>query len=137
MHPGEMRAMKEAALGRTRRIERRVRLALIVAGGGLLAFNLARIIRSPIGDFHNHWQLGYNLLRGASLYPSVAECPSHYSNPYPTFWAMAHSPLTLFSSHVSQMIVFLPMYIGSLSLLVWAWFYLSRGLLRFDGQSSF
>src|SRR5438046_4943156 len=83
--------MKEAALGWTRRIERTVRVALIVAGGGLLAFNLARIIRAPIGDFHNHWQLGYNLLRGASLYPSVAECPSHYSNPYPPFWAMAHA----------------------------------------------
>src|SRR5437764_1152679 len=34
--------MKEAALGWTRRIERRVRVALIAAGGGLLAFNLAR-----------------------------------------------------------------------------------------------
>ena len=137
MHPGAMQAMKEAALGWTRRIERRVRVALIVAGGGLLAFNLARIIRAPIGDFHNHWQLGYNLLRGASLYPSVAECPSHYSNPYPPFWAMAHAPLTLFSAHVAQIIVFLPMYIGSLSLLVWTLFHLTRGHLPLDGQRQF
>jgi len=129
--------MKEAALGWTRRIERRVRVALIVAGGGLLAFNLARIIRAPIGDFHNHWQLGYNLLTGASLYPSVAECPSHYSNPYPPFWAMAHAPLTLFSAHVAQIIVFLPMYIGSLSLLVWTLFHLTRGHLPLDGQRQF
>src|SRR5438067_12305511 len=126
-----MQAMKEAALVRTRPIETWVRVAVLVAGRGLLDFNLARIIRAPVGDFHNHWQLGYNLLRGASLYPSVAECPSHYSNTYPPFWPMAHAPLTLFSAHVAQIIVFLPMYIGSLSLLLLTLFHLTRSHLPF------
>src|SRR5437588_2421764 len=132
-----MQPMKEGAFARISRLERRARVVLIVAASGLLAFTLARIIRAPIGDFHNHWQLGHMLLRGASLYPPRGAGPSPYSNPYPPFWAMAHAPLTCFSAHVAQILVFLPMYIGSLSLLVWTLFHLTRRHLPLDGQRQF
>jgi alpha-1,2-mannosyltransferase len=124
-------------LERNRRLEKAARVGVIIMGAGFLIFNLVRIIHGPIGDFHNHWKSGYDLLRGGSLYMPGGEGPSAYPNPYPPFWAMAHAPLTIFTAHVAQVIVFLPMYIGSLVLLVWTLLRLTRPHFPLDGRRQF
>lgn len=95
------------------------KIFLILLGVGLLVFNQIRIIGKPIGDFHNHWNLGYNLLHGRSLYLGRGfETPAE-RNPYPPFWAMAHAPLTIVSAHTAQIVLFLPLYLGALFTLLW------------------
>ncbi|HSV15799.1 MAG TPA: glycosyltransferase family 87 protein [Tepidisphaeraceae bacterium] len=99
---------------------------LILLAVGLLAFNFVRIIQKPIGDFHNHWLLGYNLLHGHSLYLGRGAQTPAERNPYPPFWALAHAPLTVVSAHQAQIIGFLPMYLGALGLLLWTLTRLTR-----------
>src|SRR3989440_2924919 len=118
-------------------IERAARTGLIVIGLGLLLFNFLRIIIRPIGDFHYHWQLGLDLLNGRSLYLGPGGRPPEYPNPYPPFWAMVYAPLTMVSAHVAQILVFLPLYLGSLGLLVWTLHRLTQRHLPLDRTREF
>src|SRR5437588_6655951 len=119
------------------RIERVGRVGLILIGLGLLLFNFARIIIRPIGDFHYHWQLGNDLLTGRSLYLGPGGRPPEYPNPYPPFWAMVHVPLTIISAHLAQILVFLPLYLGSLGLLLWTLHRLTQRHLPLDRTREF
>jgi len=119
------------------RIERVGRVGLILIGLGLLLFNFARIIIRPIGDFHYHWQLGNDLLTGRSLYLGPGGRPPEYPNPYPPFWAMVHAPLTIISAHLAQILVFLPLYLGSLGLLLWTLHRLTQRHLPLDRTREF
>ena len=121
----------------TRRLERAARAGLILIGLGLLLFNFVRIIVRPIGDFHYHWQLGNDLLNGRSLYLGPGGRPPDYPNPYPPFWAMVHAPLTIFSAHLAQILVFLPLYLGSLGLLLWILHRLTQPHLPLDRTREF
>src|SRR5437868_5701065 len=121
----------------TRQIERAARAGLILIGLGLLLFNFVRIIVRPIGDFHYHWQLGNDLLNGRSLYLGPGGRPPDYPNPYPPFWAMVHAPLTIFSAHLAQILVFLPLYLGSLGLLLWTLHRLTQPYLPLDRTREF
>src|SRR5438874_5614382 len=121
----------------TRRIERAARAGLILIGLGLLLFNFVRIIVRPIGDFHYHWQLGNDLLNVRSLYLAPVVRPPDYPNPYPPFWAMVHAPLTIFSAHLAQILVFLPLYLGSLGLLLWTLHRLTQPHLPLDRTREF
>lgn len=117
--------------------ERVAAATLVLLGLGLVIFNLIRIIIHPIGDFHYHWQLGYDLVHGRSLYLGPGGGPPEYPNPYPPFWAMAHAPLTIVSAHIAQIIVFLPLYLGSLSLLLWVLHSLGKQYLPLDQAGEF
>ena len=119
------------------RIERVARAGLILIGLGLLLFNFVRIIIRPIGDFHYHWQLGSDLLNGHSLYLGPGGGPPEYPNPYPPFWAMAYAPLTVVSAHLAQILVFLPLYLGSLGLLLWTLHRLTQPHLPLDRTREF
>ena len=121
----------------TRRLEGAARAGLILIGLGLLLFNFVRIIVRPIGDFHYHWQLGNDLLNGRSLYLGPGGRPPDYPNPYPPFWAMVHAPLTIFSAHLAQILVFLPLYLGSLGLLLWTLHRLTQPHLPLDRTREF
>src|SRR5437868_12008925 len=121
----------------TRRIERAARAGLILIGLGLLLFNFVRIIVRPTGDFHYHWQLGNDLLNGRSLYLGPGGGAPNYPNPYPPFWAMVHAPLTIFSAHLAQILLFLPLYLGSLGLLLWTLHRLTQPHLPLDRTREF
>src|SRR5437868_13323605 len=120
-----------------RRIERAARAGLILIGIGLLLFSFGRIMIRPIGDFHYHWQLGNDLLNGRSLYLGPGGGPPEYPNPYPPFWAMAYAPLTVVSAHLAQILVFLPLYLGSLGLLLWTLHRLTQPHLPLDRTREF
>src|SRR5437588_5052636 len=119
------------------RIEQAARSGLILIGLGLLLFNFVRIMIRPIGDFHYHWQLGSDLLNGHSLYLGPGGGPPEYPNPYPPFWAMAYAPLTVVSAHLAQILVFLPLYLGSLGLLLWTLHRLTLPHLPLDRTREF
>src|SRR5438105_10418766 len=119
------------------RIERAARIGLILIGVGLLTFNFVRIILGAIGDFHYHWQLGSDLVNGRSLYLGPGGQPPDYPNPYPPFWAMAYAPLTIVSAHLAQILVFLPLYLGSLGLLLWTLHRLTQPHLPLDRTREF
>src|SRR5437588_4708787 len=86
---------------------------------------------------HYHLQLGLELLNGRSLYLGPGGGPPEYPNPYPPFWAMVYAPLTMVSAHVAQILVFLPLYLGSLGLLVWTLHRLTRSHLPLDRTREF
>jgi len=119
------------------RIERAGRASLILIGLGILTFNFVHIIIRPIGDFHYHWQLGSDLLNGRSLYLGPGGGAPQYPNPYPPFWAMVHAPLTMVSAHLAQILVFLPLYLGSLGLLLWTLHRLTQPHLPLDRTREF
>jgi alpha-1,2-mannosyltransferase len=118
-------------------VERAARTGLILIGLGLLLFTFVRIIIRPIGDFHYHWQLGSYLLNGRSLYLGPGGGPPQYPNPYPPFWAMVYAPLTIVSAHLAQILVFLPLYLGSLGLLLWTLRRLTQAHLPLDRTREF
>lgn len=66
------------------------------------------IIRSPRGDFLNHYQFGQRFLSGQFIYEQGLNIP------YPPFWAMAHAPLTFIPVGWAQSLVFV---LGPLSLI--------------------
>src|SRR5205807_8744412 len=104
---------------------------------GRLPFNSLRIIVRPIGNFHYHCQLENDLLNGPSLSLGPGGRPPDYPNPYPPFWAMVHAPLTIFSAHLAQILVFLPLYLGSLGLLLWTLHRLTQRHLPLDRTREF
>jgi alpha-1,2-mannosyltransferase len=72
-------------------IHHRRRLArwLILAAVVVFAANWVRVIKRPMGDFARHWRFGDRFLHGAFLYEGGLH------SPYPPFWAMASSALTV------------------------------------------
>ena len=76
-------------------------------------------------------------MNGHSLYLGPGGQPPDYPNPYPPFWAMAHAPLTIVSAHLAQILVFLPLYLGSLSLLLWVLRHLTQPHLPLDRTREF
>ena len=77
-----------------------VRMAAIAVVIGMVAIKWLNIIRSPRGDFLNHWEFGRRILSGQFLYEFGLNIP------YPPFWAMAHAPLTALSVGLAQSLVF-------------------------------
>jgi len=91
-----------------RRWEPRARWGAALVIVGLVLIKWMNIIRSPRGDFLNHYQFGQRFLSGEFIYSQGLNIP------YPPFWAMAHAPLTFMSVGWAQSLVFL---LGPLSLI--------------------
>src|SRR5207302_3293786 len=60
-----------------------------------------------------------------------------YPTRSPPFWAMVHAPLTIFSAHLAQILVFLPLYLASLGLLLWTLQCLTQPHLPLDRTREF
>lgn len=91
---------QQTALARWRR-------ACWCAVGVFLIVAAVRIARSDVGDFRLHWEFGRRLLAGESIYGEHG-----LDRPYLPFWALAHSPLTVFPRRAAQ-ILLLPLLVIS------------------------
>lgn len=89
------------------RWEASIRWGAILLIAAMVLIKWINIIRSPRGDFLNHYQFGQRFLSGQFIYDQGLNIP------YPPFWAMAHAPLTALPVGLAQSLVFI---LGPLSL---------------------
>jgi hypothetical protein len=76
------------------------RLALAVVGGVIVVSQWVRVMIAPGGDFNLHWVFGQRFLGGQFLYNKDTHLP------YPPFWGMAASPMTVVPMRWAQPILY-------------------------------
>lgn len=92
----------------------RWRRIVLVAGVVVFLIQGIRVATHPgMGDFDLHWTFGNRLVSGIYLY----DPNGGIDQPYPPFWALAHAPLSMFPSHVAQLLLY-PLFLGALALLL-------------------
>lgn len=82
-----------------------LRRAAVVLLAVVLVVQWARIIEKPRGDYVRHYEFARRMLAGDNLYAGGLHIP------YPPFWAMAHTPVTVLPMHTSQIVLY-PFMVG-------------------------
>ncbi len=86
------------------------RTPIVVIGVIIFFAQYYRQIYRPRGDFKLHWELGRRLAAGEFIYEGGLD------HPYPPFWALLHSPLSVFDTNTAQLITY-PLFLIALGLL--------------------
>jgi hypothetical protein len=98
------------------------RLALAVFGGVIVVSQWVRVMIAPGGDFNLHWDFGHRFLMSEFLYIRNTHIP------YPPFWGMAASPMTVVPMWLAQPILY-PFGILALGVLTFVLARLSKPVL--------
>jgi hypothetical protein len=98
------------------------RLAVAVVGGVIVVSQWVRVMIAPGGDFNLHWVFGQRFLAREFLYNKNTHLP------YPPFWGMAASPMTVVPMWWAQPILY-PFGILALAVLTFVLARLSRRAL--------